>query len=207
MYAQLTSHSHSRALAQLRVLPFTRPCQLGSSLVYHVPLSSQNSTTHPSLSHPSDFGNRLDRCQECTPLPRPLDLPAPFGGSIPLLLATLASPLPSGADRALSAIGIGWDPALGAGPAYLCKCEPTQRICLPPDADDLGDLEELSAAPYLVRPETAQSLAASLEAGCLLRPPTANFDTFANALLTTFQITTGEAWYASLPLEMPLAPP
>ena len=122
----------------------------------------------------SYFGNRFVRCQQCTPLPRPLELPLAVG-FIPLN-ATL---------------GIAWEPfpmLAGATPYALCDCHPVEGYC-----------RASSAADYLT---TQRNLPIGIEQGCLARVPLHNFDTFGDAFMTTFQLFTGEAWHPIMFLGM-----
>ena len=123
------------------------------------------------------FGGAFERCQQCTPLPKPLQLPLSVGGIS--FNATSAG------------LGISWEPMpmlFGAVPYALCECDPDLGICLP------------SNETYL---NAGQATTAEGEhAGCFSRVPNANYDTFASAFLTTFQVFTGEAWAPPMFLAM-----
>ena len=65
------------------------------------------------------FGGKLERCQQCTPLPRPLQLPLPYGGI--------------DVDSTGFSLGIAYEPLMTSGYSEalsLCECEPTLRVCL-----------------------------------------------------------------------------
>ena len=142
----------------------------------------------------SYFGGRLERCQPCTPLPRPLDLPITHG-AIGAALTDFTSAA-TGATYSAPALGVGIEPsgAVGAQAASLCACHPELRVCLAPSATDVAPLPFLNAG----LPTSAEGAAA----GCFARTPYAHFDTFGASLLTTFQIFTGEEWAYPMFLSM-----
>ncbi|KOO26444.1 voltage-gated ion channel superfamily [Chrysochromulina tobinii] len=161
-------------IASLRELMciITQPTLLASmGALFLIFLLCQYTFTLLGMSY---FGNRFVRCQQCTPLPRPLELPLAVG-SIPLN-ATL---------------GIAWEPfpmLAGATPYALCDCHPVEGYC-----------RASSAADYLT---TQRNLPVGIEQGCLARVPLQNFDTFGDAFMTTFQLFTGEAWHPIMFLGM-----
>ena len=142
----------------------------------------------------SYFGGRLERCQPCTPLPRPLDLPITHG-TIGAALTEFTSAA-TGATYSAPALGVGIEPsgAVGGQAASLCACHPELRVCLAPSATDVAPLPFLNAG----LPTSAEGAAA----GCFARTPYAHFDTFGASLLTTFQIFTGEEWAYPMFLSM-----
>ena len=131
------------------------------------------------------FGSKFDRCQQCEPLPLPLDLPLPFG-SIP----------PRTSDsygRQISAFGIGVEPQrqlLGQALTSLCECDAELHVCLPASI----------TAPYLNGGLMGSK--GGLANGCFASSPVVNFDSFGDALLATFQIFTGEEWAYTMFLSM-----
>lgn len=144
------------------------------------------------------FQNELERCQECEPLPRPLDLPLMHGG-VPLLTATVSPAAAAGGSVAFAslttaALGVGYEPQpmlYGASAASLCRCDPVLRVCL----DDGG-----VSPPYLNGGR--QTTPGGRAAGCFARAPSANFDSIGDALLTAFMIFTGEEYQNVLFLAM-----
>ena len=137
------------------------------------------------------FGGSFDRCQECEPLPRPLDLPLAVGG-IPMLTTTLRITGEGATSLPVAALGVGLEPQpmlYGGRAASLCECDPELRVCL--DSDTM---------PYLNG--GMLTTAGGKAAGCFARSPSANFDSFGDALLASFQIFTGEEYAYMIYLSM-----
>lgn len=151
------------------------------------------------------FQGALDRCQECEPLPRPLDLPLRTG-AIPMLTTSLGSPSNGGVvggvggvQLPVAGLGIGFEPMpmpFGARAASLCRCDPSARVCLGGLDDDDDGLSPAWLNGGM------QTTAGGRAAGCFARTPAASFDSFGDAFLSTFMIFTGEEFHSVMFLSM-----